>query len=263
MNQIFAGLRRSISRVRQPLTRHPKAINSVVSDLFFWRQTNDYQTYFELTCLPALFDDFNNGSFAATLIFFNIDGAQIAETTFYFSAHERKTLNLSELIPKSSGSLGTFSVFHSPVTTTVSSLGSCLVDRGYVSYRYKGSSVRSYTHGNFDAIARFEDHSLELLGSSSIRRRQFNVQLAFQPGTIYEALLVNPTSSKQAIRSTLFDVHGKVVISDIVKLKPRACGIFRYVPSDYGQRLVLVSHLVMARPIIFSLKNDCLDVFHA
>jgi hypothetical protein len=143
-------------------------------------------------------------------------------------------------------------------------MGSFLAERGYVSYRYRDAPLRAYVHGNLDAITQGPDGELQLLGCRGFLSREYSLQHELQPGVVYELGMVNPTSSSQRCICKLVSVHsGKIMGVQPVNLAP---GGIQLVPvrADKSEpvRLVIQSHLVMARPLVFRIQNLKLDVFH-
>jgi hypothetical protein len=124
--------------------------------------------------------------------------------------------------------------------------------------------LRAYVHGNLDAISLSADGELQLLGGSSFLRREYSLQHELQPGVVYELGMVNPTSTSQRCIYKLISAHSaKILYVQEVSLPP---GGIQLVPvqSDKSEsvRLVIQSHLVMARPLVFRIQNLKLDVFH-
>ena len=101
-----------------------------------------------------------------TLIFLDKDGALFHKKRVEAICCQRQTLELSSFIPESQGAYGTFCVFHSITPDVVTSLGSYIAERGYVSYRYKENPLRAYVHGNLDAVAMPPGRTLLQLGGA-------------------------------------------------------------------------------------------------
>lgn len=248
---------------RQPLTRLPALAHAPISDLFVWRSTAEWQTLFELIDIPSLFED-GKGPKHVSLVFFDDCGHRVLEQKVNVQANYRQTLDISAAVGRAHGESGTFAVFHSTTPSVVTKLGSFLAERGYVSYRYRGTPLRAYVHGNLDAISLGADGELQLLGGSSFLRREYRLQHELQPGVVYELGMVNPTSTSQRCICKLISVHsGKLLHVRAVNLPP---GGIQLVPvqADTSEplRLVIQSYLVMARPLVFRIQNLKLDVFH-
>ena len=258
-------LRRALWTFKQPLTKRPEPTGAPVSDLVVWRNAADWKTFFELTDISGLFIDREELSRRyVTLFFFDNRGTLFLEKRLGLVPNQRQTLDLSVFIAKSKSSFGTFCVFHSHTPQVVSDLGSFITERGYVSYRYQGAPLRSYVHGNLDAISLRPDKSIQLLGSSSFRDREYRLQHELLGPALYEVGIVNPTSRNQRLSCQVLSARsGEVFGTQEVQLRPRGSHVF---PIQVGQsqtaRIVINSHLVMARPLVFRIQNQKTDVFH-
>ena len=262
MKRYIEKLRRATWSYKQPLTQMPLVLGAPVSDLFIWRNSDEWETFFELTDLPALFAGSDNPGCTVTLIFFDARGRSFKEKIVEIQPLCRQTIPLSEIIGSAHGSAGTFSVFHTHTPQALKALGSNLTERGYVSYRYRGAPLRAYVHGNLDAIARLPDKSLQLLGGQSIMCREYSLQYAFMPLSSYELSIVNPTPKIQRIVCRTLSTNGKQIDAQIADLLPRGSHLFSVSPEHTQQRIVMSSHLIMARPLVFRIQNQTMDVFH-
>lgn len=256
-------IRRAVWTWRQPLTHLPALSNAPISDLFVWRNSPEWQTFFELIDIPSLFED-DSLPRHVTLVFFDDSGRRISERKVDLQANCRQTLDISSMVGRAQGETGTFAVFHSTTPTGITNLGSFLAERGYVSYRYRDSPLRAYVHGNLDAVARGADGGLQLLGGTSFLRRQYRLQHELQPGVVYELGLVNPTTTAQRCTCKLISVlGGKILGVQVVNVPPRGIQLVPVAADESGPvRLVIQSRLVMARPLVFRIQNLKLDVFH-
>jgi hypothetical protein len=262
MKRYIERLRRATWTFKQPLTRVPSIAGAPVSDLFIWRNSEEWETFFELTDLPALFAGPEAAYCNVTLVFFDATGQPFLEKTIAIKPGRRYTLALSEIIGSAHVPAGTFSVFHVNTPQSLLSLGSHLAERGYVSYRFCGAPLRAYVHGNLDAIARLPDQSLQLLGGHSVRRREYRLQHALVIQANYELGMVNPTPKRQKIVCRTLSAGGKLLDSQAVDLAPRGSHLFKVAPRHSQLRIVMISRLIMARPLVFRIRNQAMDVFH-
>jgi hypothetical protein len=262
MIEFIERLRIASWKFNQPLARLPLNSRAVVSDLFIWRKSDEYNTFFEILSLPSIFEDLPTSQARVTIVIFNLEGEKILEESISFCRYFRNTICVSDIIPAGSGTFGTFSVFHSYIPESLESLGSFLCERGYVAYKYKDMPLHSYCHGNLDAIACLDDQRLQLLGATSIRSRIFNLQYNLTATAHYDLALVNPTQKSQKITLSLISSSGTESHSHIIKLSPRASYIFNLPPRNESFRAVIKSKLVMARPLVFKVSKNMADVFH-
>lgn len=247
-------------RLKQPLTRVPAQPGTVISDLFIWRNSPEWQTFFELTDLVGLFD--GTAEREATFCFFDQSGKLFGRHPVTLHSNRRITLPLADFVA-GHGEIGSFAVFHSDTPSEVSLLGSFLAERGYLSYCYRKSPLRSYVHGNLDAVALIPGGELELLGGSSISQREYRLQHALQPTGRYELAIVNPTSRRRRLTCQLLSVlSGKPVHAEEVSLAPCGSHVFSLPPVAEETRAVISSRLIMARPVVFRLQERFADVLH-
>jgi hypothetical protein len=255
-------LRLATWRICQPLTAVPSSSSSVVSDLFVWRNTASFKTYFELTSIPSLFNRLSPSEHYVTILIFNSSGRKISKAELPIEPCSRHTLDLSRFLPKGSDSYGTFAVFHSHTPSPIRSFGSFVAERGYVGYSHNSSVLLSYVHGNLDAIARSADTSVQMLGGQSLRRRSYMLQHLLTPDYNYEIAIVNSSKSSQVIRCDVLSLNGRLVQTFKASLQSRAMHLIPVSPHDENLKVVLHSKLVMARPLVFRSHNSGLDVFH-
>ena len=57
MKDFIKRLKKAPWSFKQPLTKMPKYLGTPVSDLFVWRNSKDWNTFFELTDIAGMFDD--------------------------------------------------------------------------------------------------------------------------------------------------------------------------------------------------------------
>lgn len=265
MQRHIERLRRAFWNFKQPLTLRPEVIGVPVSDLFVWRNSEEWETFFELMDIPSLFADCENiPDRHVTIFFFGSNGALLLEKRLGVVPNQRHTLNISALIPKSAWAFGTFCVFHSHTPQVVTELGSYIAERGYVSYRYKAAHLRSYVHGNLDAIALLSNKRLQPLGGSSFRSREYRLQHALRGPALYEVGIVNPTLRLQRFSCRLLSTSsGEILAAQEACVKPQGCHVFLIQVEQTQQgRIVINSHMVMARPLIFRIQGQGMDVFH-
>ncbi|AKR43483.1 hypothetical protein [Methylophilus sp. TWE2] len=253
---------RAIWTFKQPLTKQPSIAGSPVSDLFLWRCNRDWETFFELIDISAMFGARQPVPNVAKIMFFDAAGIMLRIKEIELIPNQRKTLKISDFLSENDGEVGTFCVFHMVTPDVISHLGSFLAERGYVSYQYRDAPLRSYVHGNLDAVS-LNGSRLEMLGGCSWLKRRYALQYQFIPNNDYELAIANPTDKKQHIKLTLFDMDNKQVFVDDAHIAPGGVHLTAFDKLQSSPTLLSVeSKMIMARPSIFKIKNDVLDVFH-
>jgi hypothetical protein len=256
-------IRQKLWTYKQPLTKDPEEVGAPVSDLFLWRVSPLWNTYFELINTPKLIDTESGNCQSVKFYFLDIHGSIIKKTTVSLDGNLHKRIDLAPMVSDLDIDAGTFCVFHSDIPESVTLAGSYIAERGYVSYQYNNSTVRSYVHGNLDAVSLRLDDSLLFLEARSFLPRAYNLQHPLESGCIYEFALANPSNSKIAIECKVLDIEGNLIEQDKVKLEPGGSHIFKFnITSLHSCRLNIKSHLVMARPLVYKYSNKSLNVFH-
>lgn len=259
-------IRRAFYSWRQALTKAPSHVDMPVSDLFMWRKSKDWNTFFELIDVPNLFFDKELLTERSVLIiFFNLEGCKILQKRISLISNKRQTVDIGELVGSENGEIGTFAVFHSHIPSCIKEFDSYLSERGYVSYLYKNSPLRSYVHGNLDAISLspFNDR-VEFLGGHSLFKRSFFLQHQLIGPARYELALINSSSNFQKIVFDQVDYfNSEIIKSTSVRLNPGGGTLLTCKVDELQKlRIKIKSQLVMARPLVFRIQGNKLDVFH-
>ena len=252
-------LRRAIWRYKQPLTRVPSISGVAVSDLFLWRNSDEWETFFELTDLVAIFEGVSKR--IATFFFFDQAGELFLTREVALKSGGRETFALADYV-SGHGDVGAFAVFHEPSPSAVKALGCFLTERGYVGYRHRNASLSSYVHGNLDAIALSPQRQLQLLGGGSIFGREYALQHELRPDTRYELAIANPTDTHRYVVCRLLAASGKILNAESARIAPRGTYVFTTPALTEVARAVMSSRLVMARPLVFRLRGEQADALH-
>jgi hypothetical protein len=245
------------------LTKIPSVKESSISDLFFWRKTSEWETYFELLDINTLInaDNEDSGNNSATFVFYDSTGMEIVRKKFIVNPG-RHTIDINSLLPNGYEGFGTYACFHDIIPEAILESGSFIAERGYSGYQWKDLGARGYVHGNLDAIAK-SDKGIEMLGTSWKSRLLYNLQYELTGPAIYELALVNPTSSNQKVEFIIKNSLEDTEKNELAHLGSRASTIKR-VQVEAGEKLQLAirSNLYMARPVVFRLQDHSMDVFH-
>jgi len=263
---IYKKLKRGLWTFKQPLSAKPKRLNNPASDLFIWRNSSKWKTYFDLYDIGSFYSEVDSKrEVNAKIVFYNQSGIKINEHILNLIPNQNKCVDISSLIKGEKDSFGTFAVFHSNVPDIFIEHKSYLTERGFVSYKYNKKQIRHYVHGNSDAIS-ISDNSTYLLGVSSILKRKFKLQFRLENTEKYEFILINYTNKLQEVILTFIDEEkNKNINVKKYSINPNGCCVCDASFSYIGKfRLVISSNLVMARPFVFryGIKKNFFDVFH-
>lgn len=263
MKKLIQRFLRTIWTYQQPLTHIPSQGGVPVSDLFIWRKGSEWQTTFELTDMVALYSKGANSISGNICIrVYDSSGKEIGQHNFTPPSFRRQQIDISSLVQETLDHVGTFAVFHRCTPKSVQLMGCHLAERGYVSYRFRNAPLRSYVHGNLDAVT-LKNQKIELLGGSGLLWREYRVQYEMLPGSHYDIGIVNPSQRTQMVICKILACEGGKELQVLrVMLAPGACHLFTLMPSQLSRRVVIKSRLVMARPLIFRIEDNKMDVLH-
>jgi hypothetical protein len=246
------------------LTIAPADNLAVVSDLFPIKQDLNWKTEFEFLNVAGLISGDNNQKefYFAKIYFFDAMGKCLGLRTIQMENIGRKTLKLSELLTDELVSAKTFAVFHPNVANKFDMAGSYLAERGYGGYEYKNLAVKGYVHGNLDAVALTKD-KVKPLGNSGLIPRFYTVQHCLTGTSTYEFVFTNPTARKIKITPSISQSPNTWSKAESFQIP--SLGTYTYTLYVNATERIYArfkSRLYLARPVVFRISNDSMDVFH-
>lgn len=251
------------------LVKIPNNPHSVTSDLFPFRITDNWDTYFELLNLPAILDPMKDHKpYNVKFIFFDEEGNFIHQFDLNNEGIFRNTINISEKLKAARiEKNGTFACFHECYLPWLISSDAFLAERGYVGYQNNNiSKTRSYVHGNFDAISKDNKNNLTCLGTTNWKERVYNLQYELMSNAAHELAFVNSSEKTQKLQIEIMNLNSiESSKPKTVEIKIPSKGVFwlkEGIDESNHKRIIIKSHLNLARPIVFKSSNNNFDVFH-
>ena len=248
------------------ITKIPKYNCEIVSDLFPYRIENSWNTFFELlNYKKLLYPNTNtNEGYAIEIRFFDKKGTFLNKYLVENYRDIKTTLNIKYLLNSLNiNSDGTFAVFHQIFPNWLQSKKSFLAERGYIGYENKNfGPIKSFVHGNLDAISQTIDKKETLLGNSSFTNKKYQLQHEFSFKFSYELFWSNPTNN--VIKLEIFENTIKNNKVTILQIPSRGIKSYRINPNDkkLNAKVIVKSKLYIARPLIFKYMSSSFDVFH-
>ena len=241
------------------LLKIPKK-NSVVSDLFIWRNDKNWQTFFELFNLKSIFNkDLDEEEIKLDIR--NPNGQTIVEKTLKIKKLQKERICISDfLVNFPDYKYGTFSIYHENVDL-LDKFKSFVSERGYTLYKYNDINVYSYVHGNLDAIS-YNNGKKELLGEQLFFNKYFNIQYKFENIYNYDLSFVNPTKKNLILNIYLIDNKNKMK-SIKLDIHPAGSKIVKMKKNENIERIKIKSKYLMSRPLIFEFDENFLNAFHS
>jgi hypothetical protein len=247
------------------LTLIPKNIESSISDLFYWKVNDEWETFFDLSPTIKLFKQSPPESIEKILIvIFDKKGTKIASKNFEFSSINRKTLKISEIFAAKINGEGTFAIFHYGRPDYLKKIGAYVAERGYLSFSYRGNIIRSYVHGNMDAVALQGKDSVQYLGNAFIWNREYRLQYLLGDSRKTKIVLVNTYRKKLNFTFRLLNADSKSDISSKT-ISIASGGVeIHDIPCTISEKIYLVieSKSIMARPLVIDYQTQGVNVFH-
>ena len=268
-NEIIPYLRNKIS----PLSAsNPNDFKATYSDIFIWRSKKNWQTSYDWIPLIDLIDvkvDLkNNIKRKSRLLIFSKKGILLSEINLQFEGHKKFEVNISEYISsiQTKDNYGTFTIFHNDIPSENLLEEGNLSDRGYVSYGFNGGIIKSYVHGNLDAVSSdFSSNGINKFSyfKSTILKRRFNLQYLFKSFNNYELGLTNPTKKKQIVIFEFLNNKAQKFKSIRKEINSLGAELIRMPKYKKDYLVSIRSNLPIARPLIFKFNGkNFVDVFH-
>jgi len=252
---------RHVSGIRPP--DYIPDFREVVSDLFVWRCDDTWETYFDLTHLAGILNPGVRHEYTALIVLFSADGTELTRTPITVSFSESRLIRLNNL-PGAPTGHGTFSVLHmAPLDAVFSPERTCLVERGYVSYRRKSdeSPLRSYVHGNLYGIAGNPlTGSLRTITQPAREVHEYQPQVRLDDCHHCEIALANYSPQLLSVEAIAMR-DGAPEKRLHLSLPSRGSVVID--SRDFPlERIAVRARLPMPRPLLFKHYTSHFDVFH-
>lgn len=223
-------------------------INNSISDAFFWRVDDDYNTIFRYTDLTKYF--FNEKSII-TLFFFDNKNNFLKKINLKNNLnHNSDELIIDSSLLNNQVGYGTFYIFHEINKKIDFSIRqSC-----YTGYSYR-KKLYSFVHGNtpvaYNNLFMPKSESKYGLGGYNLFiDKIYKVQNYLGEYDRSELLLMNPCNKKINIFFDNLKFILKKGESKIIKI------------NNLKESVQIKSKCYLLRPIVFAYKDNYLDVFH-
>lgn len=256
-------------RVRRWIDSNPVAelrpfnARAAISDLFVWRCNDEWETEFDLFNISSFVYPEQAPQEECRIIVFNGDGRQMSDHALTLAPFECRNIKMSDYLGGQTG-VGTFAVFHhSPCATQYESFKTHLTERGYIGYRRKGDAIKTYCHGNLQALSQAPLEKGFSYVAATTASMRYHPQLILSDSQRIELIYTNPSTRGQALRVNLFDATGQKIGEKNAVVPARAVRIIE-INNDDGAIHTFDNHggIVMWRPVIKKYYKTHFDVMH-
>tara|TARA_Y100000816_G_C26096288_1_gene580267 strand:+ start:329 stop:1099 length:771 start_codon:yes stop_codon:yes gene_type:complete len=219
---------------------------SSISDAFFWRTDQGYETKFKFTDLPKLY--FNDETSQVKILIYSNDNKRIKKIEIENIDNTNEFIINKKLLGGIDG-YGTFYVFHSYNSKNLEADIS-INNRCYTGYS-KDGCYSSFVHGNLPAL--YETNSnyfTDIVKNTIFKNQNYIIQNNFSEFDYTELLFNNPTSEKIYIS----------VNQNNFFLNPHSSKLIKHSGTD---KIHIKSNCYFVRPVIFTYKGTFYDVYHS
>lgn len=216
--------------------------NISISDAFYWRTDNGFSTIFSYSNLLKIF--YGDNTSKIEILFFDKCGKFLKRINKE-EIFDSKKLYIDSQFMENIRDYGTFYVFHN----SDEKFNSIIRNSCYTAYSLN-NNLPSYVHGNICSASKelmSKKINFNIVGKSFFKNNIFIVQNYIESDRT-EILLMNPTSKSLQIK---VNEKGFKLIKGEVRL----------IKID-KEIIKIASKCYFIRPIIFSYKNEYLDVYH-
>jgi hypothetical protein len=244
-NYKFIVTLRNITNFFPKKIKECHAKNTSISDAFFWRTDNGFETIFKFSDLPNLF--YNDNSKSVSIFIFSNKNILIKKIIIK-NMKISNTLIINKKILNNLESFGVFYIYHKfDKKLKIAIRNSC-----YTGYSLNGN-LPSFVHGNCPAtMMNLKNHKIyrDFITRSFFCNQKYIIQNYFDDRTSKSELLINnPTNKKIKFFFEKKKYYLKTGNSLII--------------NNNSKIAELVSNCYFIRPIIFTYKKNFIDVYHA
>ena len=255
-NNYFRFLR-NFFLFKPTFSNYPYNAYSTISDYFYWRKDNEFDTKFMLTNLSSqIFPDKNEVDYVQFFIF-NNNGILIKKIEINLEPFETKEVQFNLLNVEGYGSFFAFHHFES--LNIIIKSETFLAERGYVGYKLN-SGVWNFVHGNKFASYIDDNKNLKSIEATTLRNVSYIPQVTFNDCKNSSVILNNPSDKHVNYKLSFLDEKNQI-IGEKIETIPKFGTIVSKL-SNKTTYLKLNSNLMLSRPIILKNYNTYFDVFH-
>ncbi len=233
----------------KPLYYDLKGLNNCsVSDAFIWRTDSNFKTIFRFTDILKQFYKIEN---SYTELHFNDENNNYIKKVNFEKLNHTNELIIDKNFLNSEKNFGTFFIYHKSKQKL--NINSIISNRCYVGYS-KEKNFFSFVHGN--TYAKYKDlffdgdAKSDIVNTSFLKTQNYKIQKFFNNFDKNELIFSNPTTKKInfSINQNKYTLNsGCTIIIDINSINI----------------VNIKSNCYFLRPLIFSYKNNYIDIHHS
>lgn len=241
----------------------PFSKSAVISDLFVWRQSKQWQTTFQIFNISSFIFPDDRLIEKCQIHIYDAEGIFIKKLEIVLNPLELFSLDFST-IDNLKGEVGTFSVFHfSDGLHEISKHASRLTERGYIAYNKAGNSFKNYCHGNLQAVSKTYKGNVKSVVGLAQEDIKYSPQMIFSDSSRFELIYTNPSDKVQEVTVFMYDKHQNIIEKLSKSIYPFGVEVFDVENPDHQIHTVQNSgRIIMWRPIVKKYYQTHFDVLH-
>ena len=221
--------------------------NTSISDGFFWRTDNDFQTIFKFSDLFKLFYKIDNSYIV--LKFYN-HNFNLIKTISITKIHLSNEFLIDKVFLNNYEGHGIFFLFHKHNNFNPKNL-TIISNRCYLGFSYR-NFLPSFMHGNTYVVSENINNNKSIsnfINISLFCNQYYRIQNNFSDFDKSEVIIVNPTTKR-----IKFFLNNKKYFLDGLNTQ--------LIDIKKTSKIFIRSNCYYLRPIAFSYKNEFIDVYH-
>ena len=231
-----------------------------VSDFFFWKCDNDFETKFLITNLASqILPDIKQVDKIKIMIFEN-NGRLLNTKNLLLQPFE--TYEFSFYDKMYQDKYGSFFVFHKfEKLDDLIENGCHIAERGYTGYKRK-NGVWNFVHGNHYSASLLSNGDIQSLISTSLFKSSYKMQLSFKNCNKSQLIINNPDKKKLKYEFIYYDENNNYLKKDRVALNSRETKLYDLNHTDL-KFIEIKSNFIFCRPLVLKYYDSYFDIFHA
>ena len=218
-----------------------------VSDAFLWRTDNGFETKFKYSDILNTFFKIED---SWVEIEFYTKNSKLIKTEKILNLNQSNEININKKYLNGIEDYGTFYIYHH--TNEKFSKENVISNRCYLGYSHNGN-LYSFVHGNtltkIKEINKRSEINYDIVKISPVKNQYYKIQKYFDNLDKNELFFSNPTSKEINFTINNKDYSLASWCSLMIEIKEKKI-------------IEIRSNCLFLRPLIFSYKNDFLDVHH-
>lgn len=256
----LVNILRNYLLIKPSIYLKPKSEDVSVSDFFFWRCDDDFETKFFITNLASqILPDIKQIDKIKIMIF-KSNGNLLETQDFTLQPFETREFFFND--KKYKNNYGSFFVFHQfEKLDDLINNGCHIAERGYTGYKKK-TGVWNFVHGNHYSASLLSNGEIQSLISTSFFKSNYRMQLSFKDSNKQQLIINNPDQKNFNYDLIYLDENNNFLKKDALEVKPKETKLYD-LDHENMSFIEIKSNFIFCRPLVLKHYDNYFDIFHA